>query len=80
MLVMDRDIDPHGAYLIQSFEDIHSLFGCLENTFLECMEDLKTARESTNHITNGVEKLVTSFDELEVCVLKTHFTFAFKSH
>jgi hypothetical protein len=69
---MDRDIDPRGAFLIQSFEDIHDLFECLENTFLECMEDLKAARESTDRITNGVEKLVTSFDEHEVCVIKTH--------
>jgi hypothetical protein len=80
MLVMDYNIDLCGAYLIQSSKDIYNLFGCLENIFLECMEDLKTVRESTNHITNGVEKLITSFNELEVGVLKTHFTLAFKSH
>jgi hypothetical protein len=64
---MDRDIEPYEASLIQSFDDIHDLFECVENTFLVCMETLKAARDSTVRVTNGVEKLVTSFDEYAVC-------------
>jgi len=67
---MDRDIEPCKASLIQSFDDIHDLFECVENTFLVCMEALKAARDSIDCITNGVEKLVTSFDEHAVCAIK----------
>jgi hypothetical protein len=52
---------------------INDLFGVVESTFDDTMKNIKTARESADHIADRAEELGSSFEEHEVRLCLSSF-------